>query len=110
MEAEEWDVSVCGLNCIKCKKYISNECRKCRGRLEAQPSPKCEILTCATEKGHQYCFECDEFPCRKVDDYSSDGYAHHKQTVENMKKIKEIGLENWIAKQEKCMFCPGWVF
>lgn len=110
MGTEEWDISVCGLNCVKCKKYQSNECGKCRGRLETHNSPNCVFLPCAREKGHQYCFECDEFPCKNLEDFASDGFGHHKQTVENMKKMKEIGIKNWIAEQERCMYCPGWLF
>jgi len=110
MKTEEWDISVCGINCEKCKSYNANECGKCRGPLEAHRSSNCVLMPCAREKGHRYCFECDDFPCQKLEDFASDGYGHHKQTVENMKKMKEIGIETWIAEQEKCMFCPGWIF
>lgn len=110
MEAEEWDISVCGLNCAKCSLYHNNQCGKCRGDLEVHWSPDCRFLPCATDKGLQYCSECDGFPCEKLEEFASDGYAHHKQTVENMKRMKEIGIEAWIAEQEKCTFCPGWEF
>ena len=106
MEAEEWDISVCGLNCVKCKKYISNECRKCRGRLEAQPSPKCEILTCATEKGHQYCFECIEFPCRKVDDYSSDWLCASQTNCRKYEKNEGDWIRKLDCKARKMYVLP----
>ena len=108
MEAEEWDISVCGLNCAKCDLYHAGECGKCRGSLEAHWSPDCRFLSCAREKSHQYCFECAEFPCKGLQEFASDGIAHHKQTVENMKRMKEIGIQAWIAEQEKSAFCPGW--
>ncbi|MHA2186182.1 MAG: DUF3795 domain-containing protein [Promethearchaeota archaeon] len=107
MKTEEWDISVCGLNCAKCNLYHTNECGKCRGPVEAHWSPDCIFLPCAREKGHQYCFECDEFPCQNLEDFAFDGYDHHKQTVENMKRMREIGIEEWIAEQKTCMFCPG---
>ena len=112
METKEWDIAICGLNCAKCPDYhttnCENECAK--GLQGVHSSSDCLLLPCAREKGHRYCFECDEFPCQKLEVFSSDGYAHHKQTVENMKRMKEIGIEVWIAEQEKCMFCPGWRF
>ena len=61
------------------------------------------------EKNHRYCFECNDFPCEKLEESSSDGNAHHRRTVENMKTMKEIGLDAWIKDQKKkdpCVFCP----
>lgn len=29
--------------------------------------PGCEIAPCAKEKGHDFCFECESFPCDKAD-------------------------------------------
>ena len=106
----QWDVSVCGLNCARCKMVEKGECQGCRGPLERHWSPDCEFLPCAKGKGHQYCFECDEFPCQKLQAFAADGYQHHRLTVDNMKKMKEVGLKEWIAQQEKPMFCPGWLF
>lgn len=108
MEAEEWDISLCGLNYAKCDRYQSSECGKCRGLLEAHWSPDCRLVSCAREKGHQCCFECSEFPRKGLQEFASDGYAHDKQTVENMKRMKEIGGEAWIVEQGKSAFCPGW--
>ncbi len=47
MRLEDWDISVCGLNCLKCEKYQSNECGKCRSRLNSHNSPNCKFLPCA---------------------------------------------------------------
>lgn len=36
-------------------------------------------------------------------------YDHHKRTVENMKKMKETGIDAWISNQKKkgeLAFCP----
>lgn len=112
MGTEEWDISICGLNCAKCPDYHTKKCEiECGSRpLEVHESTDCVILPCAREKGHRYCIDCDEFLCQKLEDFASDGYDHHEQTVENVKKMKELGIEAWIAEQEKCMFCPGWRF
>jgi hypothetical protein len=66
------------------------------------------MMHCAKEKGLDYCFECKEFPCDFVTAFASDGAAHHKKTVENMKRARAIGLNAWIAEQaEKApSFCP----
>ena len=65
---------------------------------------------CAREKGHKYCFGGKEFPCEKLRAFASDGHEHHRLAVENMKRMREIGLENWLAEQPEVMSCPGWKF
>lgn len=110
IDKSEWDVSVCGLNCAKCKMVEQGECNGCRGSLDRHWSPDCEFLTCAKSRGHQHCFECIDFSCEKLQAFATDGHEHHRLAVENMKEMKEIGLENWIAQQPKPMFCPGWLF
>ena len=110
MSSDQWDISVCGLNCAKCKLLASDDCKGCRGPLDHHWSPGCEFLPCAREKGVTHCFECDAFPCEKMEAFASDGYDHHRLAVENMKRMREIGLGQWIAEQPRPMFCPGWLF
>ena len=110
IDKTQWDVSVCGLNCARCKLAEEGKCQRCRGPRDRHWSPDCKFLPCATAKGHRYCFECDEFPCRKLRDFASDGYEHHRLAVENMKEMRQLGLSKWIAQQDKPMFCPGWHF
>jgi hypothetical protein len=131
-----WHISVCGLNCAVCdihqaghgNKEIRKEiiewfkkernetvdpehirCEGCRGSLDAHWSPDCNMMLCARKKGVEYCFQCVEFPCTFLEKFSSDGISHHKRTVENLKKMKEIGIEAWIEEQRnkgQCLFCP----
>ncbi len=135
-ESDEWAISICGLNCAKCDMYEASHgnekvrdeiiewfkekrsetlqpeqirCEGCRGPLDAHWSPDCQMMACAGQKGVQYCFQCDDFPCTKLVEFSSDGVPHHKRTVENMKRMKELGIESWIAEQKakgQCVFCP----
>ena len=108
MDKSEWDISVCGLNCARCKLTAEGKCPGCR--IPERWSQDCHFFPCAEAKGHRYCFECDEVPCERVEEFASDGYEHHRLAVENMKKMRQLGLEEWIAQQEKPMFCPGWHF
>jgi len=132
-ELKEWDISICGLNCAKCPIYDASHgndklreelavhfggkpesiiCEGCRSEPlshDAHWSPECKMLLCAKEKKVQYCFECKDFPCTILIEFSSDGVPHHKRTVENLNRMKEIGLEAWIAEREKNgkpSFCP----
>ena len=102
-----WDVSVCGLNCAKCQVLERGECAGCRGPAERHWSGDCLLRPCAEAKGHRYCFECASFPCDKLEAFAAEKYEHHRLAVENMKAMKAMGLQNWIARQPKPMFCPG---
>ena len=133
---EEWNISICGLNCSKCDinlayhgdqtilkeilDYFKEErneilnpesiaCNGCRSSNDVHWSSDCKMRTCALSRNLDYCFECPDFPCSIIKEFSLDGVAHHKRTVENSKKMKEIGLKNWLKEQllkDKCEFCP----
>ena len=102
-----WDIAVCGLNCSKCPARRSGECAGCKESSEQQCWPECPFRPCAKAKGHRYCFECDGFPCGKVEAFAADEWDHHRATVENMKAMKALGLKNWVAQQPKPVWCPG---
>ena len=135
-EKPGWSISICGLNCAKCDIYAAghgdeklrdeviewfknerNEvfkseqvrCEGCRGPIELHWSSDCKMLSCARSKDVDYCFVCDGFPCVILNAFASDGVSHHKRTVQNLKRIKEMGIEEWISEQEKkgkCVLCP----
>jgi len=49
--------------------------------------------------GLEYCFECDEFPCKKYKDVdSSDSFITHRNQFIDMEKAKRIGLSAYEAE------------
>ena len=136
MSSEEWVISVCGLNCAKCDIYQAShgneilrdeiiewfkkernetvkpdqiKCAGCRGPIDRHWSPDCKMMLCARDRGLQFCFECEDFPCTYVNEFRSDGISHHERTIENLEKMKEIGIEAWIEEQKRkgqYVFCP----
>ena len=135
-DTSDWELAVCGLNCAKCpihqayknkdregQRRISTAifgddtdikpeaiaCDTCRGSVETHWSPNCHVRTCAEEKGHTYCFQCAEFVCDHLRDFSGDGPDHHRRTVDNLKHMKAIGVAAWLRKQREkgpAVFCP----
>jgi hypothetical protein len=101
---------VCGLNCAKCRALAARQCEGCRGPLDHRWGADCKFVPCAKDKSLTYCFECEQFPCEKLLAFAADGHDHHRITVENMKRMKQVGLETWLAEQAEPMFCPGWRF
>jgi hypothetical protein len=108
-------IAVCGLDCSACDIYTaaSNHsiavdfadwlkaerhievkpedvcCLGCRGSREKHWSPDCWILECCVDKkGLNYCFECQEFPCSNLIEWSKSdpGYTKALERLNLMKK------------------------
>ena len=68
----------------------------CEGCPAGGRNPDCAIRICAKEKGLAGCWECDQEPCEKLGEID-EGYPG---VVENRQRIREIGLEAWLAEQK----------
>ena len=126
----EWDISSCGLNCAACDIYHATHgddvlhdalfkffkenfdssitsvfCERCRRIPDKRWTSDCHFQTCATEQGLAFCFECKHFVCEKLVEFGEQA-PNHAKTIENMKKMKEIGVDKWIASQTEVKFCP----
>ena len=51
--------------------------------------PDCHVRQCTQERGHDYCFQCDAFPCTDV---NLDGYLLEDWLYAN-RRMAEIGPE-----------------
>ncbi|HOP27257.1 MAG TPA: DUF3795 domain-containing protein [Candidatus Sabulitectum sp.] len=120
--------SYCGLNCGACMVGIANEmgkgdvldgyagnwkiprekleCSGCKGDVTAGFCENCEMRLCAREKGIEFCFQCGEFPCKTITGFRNDDACHHSAVFSNLKKIREAGLEAWLASERKRWSCP----
>ena len=94
--------SACGLNCGLCPRYYTDgesRCPGCAGEGFSEVHPACGILSCCQRKNHEYCFECDEFPCKKYDGADkSDSFITHKNQFSDMEKAKQSGIEAYKAE------------
>ena len=64
-------------------------CMGCRGDRSVHWSADCWILKCCVDdKGHEFCYECDLFPCERLLEWAkqSDDY---NQALQRLKKMKE---------------------
>lgn len=134
--ADGWVLGACGLNCGVCDIYMAARgdeekmrevrdwfkerrnldlkpeqvrCDGCMSSLNRHWSDDCRMMLCARERGVNLCSECPEFVCGKLEAFASDGAAHHRRSVENLKRIKEMGLEAWLDEQRRRgppVFCP----
>ncbi|MCL1829117.1 MAG: DUF3795 domain-containing protein [Oscillospiraceae bacterium] len=104
---------ICGLFCGSCPAFPE----ECEGCLSGKLSPKCAdcrhgFRSCAKEKGVTRCNECSDFPCRRLEDFIpvhvENGIVHHKNVINDLKLISEIGAQNWVdlkVKENTCSLC-----
>jgi hypothetical protein len=107
----------CGLDCFNCELHKNNvtdemremvspmlgippaevQCDGCRTQKgERLGLPLCETYQCATEKGVEFCVECDEFPCSMLQPArdGADRYPHNLKMF-NLCRIKAVGVDKW---------------
>ena len=89
--------SACGLNCGLCPRYYTagqSRCPGCAGEGFSEVHCSCGMLSCAQRRGLEYCFLCEEYPCKKYDGVdSSDSFITHMNQFRDMDKVKQIGLD-----------------
>jgi len=77
----------------------SGICSGCKAELKENPEEdRCKIRQCCFQKGFDLCNECSEFPCELLK--SNPGVIKF-HCIENLKEIKEKGIEYWIDKHWK---------
>ena len=113
----------CGIDCFNCEVFYKNitdesvdflskfmpidkkkvACRGCReeeGRHMLFCT--CEGYECATKKGLDFCYQCDEFPCERFQPSANgaDKYPHNIKMY-NLMRIKKVGLKEWAENEAK---------
>jgi len=105
-------VAPCGMNCSICIAYFGERMdggkrkKRCTGcRIEDKKcaflKKKCELLS---KKKIKYCFECRDFPCRRlktIDKRYENNYAEKISFIENLKFIRDNGIDKFLKKEEK---------
>lgn len=104
----------CGVFCGACPSY-KKSCLGC-GSEELNQRRKskwrCKIRKCCFEdKSLNFCNDCDEFPCNLIEklknSHSDDSRFNYRHEIyDNLEKIKEIGVKNWIKNQKNRFRCP----
>ncbi|MCP4351484.1 MAG: DUF3795 domain-containing protein [Desulfobacterales bacterium] len=75
-------------DCIGCR---NGECKY----------PNCGVTACYKDKGVDFCFQCDEFPCDK----SNFDPDLHRRWIQMNNRMKEIGVESYYEEtKDKCRY------
>lgn len=116
-------IAPCGIDCFNCEVFEDNVTEELQTRLSAKTNiPKekitckgcidgniclflkiqgksCKTLDCVKEKGVDYCFNCDTFPCEHLMPLANgaDKFPHNMKLY-NLCLMKKIGMDAWAEK------------
>jgi hypothetical protein len=78
------------------------------GGMLAAHCKTCQIRLCAANKQNDSrCSDCQELPCYRITNLINMGaYLHRKEYLPNLKKIREMGVQEWVKKEEERWRCP----
>jgi len=72
--------------------FADPDCKGCRQGTCKYPN--CGVVNCYKDKGVDFCFQCDEFPCSKT---NFDPHLEKRWRQMNM-RMREIGLEAYFEE------------
>jgi hypothetical protein len=79
-------------------------CRGCLSDERFMHCRQCDIRNCAVEKEITGCHECNEFPCRHIDDFPMS--VGKKVILRAVPYRREFGDEKWVCDEEARYTCP----
>jgi Protein of unknown function (DUF3795) len=116
-------VAPCGIDCGICELYTCRDDARLFSALMARGIPmdkipcdgcrsiegncpvikeECETYKCVAEKKVEFCVECSEFPCTKLQPSSKRAdVLPHNMKVYNLCTIKRDGVEGFVEKSSK---------
>ena len=116
----------CGIDCFNCQIYeevITDEfknqlaaaygiepdsipcsgCRALKGNrvaFDTRLAFACDTYTCVTGRGHEFCFECADFPCARLQPTADRAETFpHNMKVFNLCRMKAAGVEKWADEE-----------
>jgi hypothetical protein len=87
-----------GLLCDGCLSggMLAPHCQRCNIRLHALET-----------QNNSRCSDCEELPCHRITNLINMGrYLHRDEYLPNLKKIREMGVEEWVKYEEERWRCP----
>jgi hypothetical protein len=90
------------------KIYECKGCREQKGQI--REFPICKTYECITERGVNFCYECDDFPCERLQPIVNfEIFVPHNSKIYNLLKIKKLGLLKWndICEKESDLYYKG---
>ncbi|MCP4151443.1 MAG: DUF3795 domain-containing protein [bacterium] len=128
-QPEELDktlAAVCGLYCEGCTLYIATmedparlkelaarfqlteeaiSCYGCRSHKRGPYCQECKMVSCAAERGIDFCIECEEYPCKELKEFQAEK-LHRIELFDDLERIKSVGYKKWLQERRENYSCP----
>ena len=126
MENKKNLAAPCGLYCGVCSVYIAHrddnvkfkekltavygvgvDDIRCEGCLSDNPfvyCKVCSIKSCTREKGLEGCHQCNDFPCKTIEDFSFP--VGKKVMLRAIPAWRQLGTDRWMEEEERRYHCP----
>jgi Protein of unknown function (DUF3795) len=105
-------IAPCGINCRLCRRHTRKKdaCPGCRGddSLKTKSCASCPIKSCEKLKSPapQYCFGCDEFPCRRMKNMEKRYTAKYGVSLlGNLAEIRKRGIRAFVKRENEKWAC-----
>ena len=109
-EFKNWHAP-CGIYCKRCPGVQSFDCKGCRTtKGQILNFPVCKTFQCITDKGYEFCYECEDFPCEKLQPIVNFKiFTPHNSKVYNLVMIEKLGLSKWneICEEKSDLYYRG---
>ena len=86
---------------------LSSDDIQCEGCLSEKPFGFCRVCAikdCTISKGYSGCHECDDFPCRLIEDFPMP--VGKKVILRAIPYWRAHGTEKWVKDEEARYICP----
>jgi hypothetical protein len=126
-EAPPAIAAVCGLYCAGCSVFIASHedphrlellagrwgvpveemhCDGCRAEIRTPYCRECDLFACAAKRGHAFCGECTDYPCKELDEFRAER-PHRIEIYDNLERIRAAGVDTWMAEMKSRYSCPA---
>ena len=79
-------------------------CNGCLSENRFMHCDQCDIRQCTTQKGYTGCHQCEEFPCRHIDNFPMA--VGKKVILRAIPYRRKFGTEKWVRDEEARYTCP----
>ena len=107
-------IAPCGMNCGTCIAFLrdKNKCSGCRiiSSDKAISVKKCSVPGCEylQNTSSKFCYECEKYPCARIKNLDKRYRTKYRTSfIENLKMIKEKGLESFLVFESKRRTCKS---
>jgi ribosomal protein L40E len=118
--------AICGLFCNACSLYIGStedenrlkmiadrfnesiefvRCLGCRSERVGSHCKECHFKTCATDKGIDFCSQCETYPCDALKEFQGKA-PHRLELWDDLDAAKKMSIEDWTERMTKKYECP----